>query len=101
MSAGMNAPTVSAPRAPFQPAKRSPFAPLVPGVRFVEPNDVGALVGAVDEEIGMILLEPVLGEGGVIPLEDEFVAAAAAFRPASGAPGRSSRSSRWACDPTS
>ncbi|HUG64537.1 MAG TPA: acetylornithine/succinylornithine family transaminase [Gaiellaceae bacterium] len=60
-----------------QPGKRAAFAPLVPGARFVEPNDVGALRAAVDGDIGLILLEPILGEGGVIPLEDEFVAAAA------------------------
>lgn len=60
-----------------QPGKRAAFAPLVPGARFVEPNDVDALRAAVDDEIGLILLEPILGEGGVIPLEDDFVAAAA------------------------
>jgi acetylornithine/N-succinyldiaminopimelate aminotransferase len=64
-----------------QPAKQEPFAPLVPGVRFVPPNDVAALTAAVDDETGLILLEPVLGEGGVIPLEDEFVAAASALPP--------------------
>ena len=64
-----------------QPAKREPFAPLVAGVRFVAPNDIAALTAAVDDETGLILLEPVLGEGGVIPLEDEFVAAASALPP--------------------
>jgi acetylornithine/N-succinyldiaminopimelate aminotransferase len=64
-----------------QPAKQEPFAPLVPGVRFVPPNDVAALTAAVDDETGLILLEPVLGEGGVVPLEDEFVAAASALPP--------------------
>ena len=64
-----------------QPAKREPFAPLVPGVRFVPPNDVAALTAAVDDESGLILLEPVLGEGGVVPLEDEFVAAVSALPP--------------------
>jgi len=33
----------------------------------------------MSEEIGLVLLEPVLGEGGVIPLEPEFVAAAREF----------------------
>lgn len=64
-----------------QPTKRKPFDPLVPGVRFVPPNDVQALEAAVDDEIGLILLEPILGEGGVIPLEREFVSAAAALEP--------------------
>ncbi len=63
-----------------QPGKRTAFEPLVPGVRFVPPNDVDALQGAADEEVGLILLEPVLGEGGVVPLDTEFVAAAAALQ---------------------
>ncbi len=64
-----------------QPAKRAAFAPLVPGVSFVPPNDIEALEAAVDDGVGLILLEPVLGEGGVIPLDAEFVAAAAAQEP--------------------
>jgi acetylornithine/N-succinyldiaminopimelate aminotransferase len=64
-----------------QPAKRAPFAPLVPGIRFVSPNDVDALISAVDDEVGLILLEPILGEGGVVPLDREFVAAAAELTP--------------------
>ena len=64
-----------------QPAKREAFAPLVPGVSFVPPNDIEALDAAVDDEVGLIVLEPILGEGGVIPLTSEFVAAAAALEP--------------------
>ena len=64
-----------------QPAKREAFAPLFPGVRFVSPNDIVALEAAVDDEVGLILLEPILGEGGVAPLDAEFVEAAAAFEP--------------------
>jgi acetylornithine aminotransferase len=64
-----------------QPAKRAAFEPLVPGVRFVAPNDVDALNEAVDDEVGLILLEPILGEGGVILLDAEFVSAAAELTP--------------------
>ncbi len=64
-----------------QPAKREPFAPLVPGVRFVRPNDIDALEAAVDDEVGLILLEPILGEGGVVPLDPDFVAAASELPP--------------------
>ncbi len=64
-----------------QPAKSGAFEPLLPGVRFVPPNDTEALVGAVDAEVGLILLEPILGEGGVIPLDVEFVSAAAELPP--------------------
>jgi acetylornithine/N-succinyldiaminopimelate aminotransferase len=59
-----------------QPAKRSAFEPLLAGARFVPPNDVDALQAAMSEDVGLVLLEPVLGEGGVIPLEPAFLAAA-------------------------
>jgi acetylornithine/N-succinyldiaminopimelate aminotransferase len=59
-----------------QPSKRAAFEPLAAGVTWVAPNDVAALQAAFTDEIGLILLEPVLGEGGVIPLTEEFVAAA-------------------------
>jgi acetylornithine/N-succinyldiaminopimelate aminotransferase len=64
-----------------QPSKRAAFEPGVPGVRFVPPNDVEALEAAVDDSVGLILLEPVLGEGGVVPLDAGFVAAAARLPP--------------------
>jgi predicted acetylornithine/succinylornithine family transaminase len=73
--------TMGALAATGQPAKREPFAPLLPGVRFVPPNDVDALASAVDDEVGIILLEPLLGEGGVVPLGPQFVAAAAGLPP--------------------
>jgi acetylornithine/N-succinyldiaminopimelate aminotransferase len=60
-----------------QPAKRAAFEPLMPGARFAQPNDVVSLRAAAGRDVGLILLEPVLGEGGVIPLTAEFVQAAA------------------------
>lgn len=81
LEGGFHGRTLGALSATGQPGKRAPFAPLVPGVRFVEPNDVGALEAAVDDEVGLILLEPILGEGGVIPLDAAFVAAASALPP--------------------
>jgi acetylornithine aminotransferase len=57
-------------------AYREPFAPLVPGVSFVAPNDIAALEAAVDGETAAIFLEPVMGEGGIIPLTDEYLIAA-------------------------
>ncbi len=59
-----------------QPAKRAAFTPLIPAVAFVRPNDVAALRSAVTEDVGLVLLEPILGEGGVHPLDPEFLAAA-------------------------
>ena len=81
LEGGFHGRTLGALSVTGQPAKREPFAPLVPGVRFVPPNDVAGLTAAVDDDTALILLEPVLGEGGVVPLEEEFVAAASALPP--------------------
>lgn len=48
---------------------RTDFEPLLPGVRFVPPNDVAALDSAVSERTAGIVLEWIQGEGGVYPLE--------------------------------
>ena len=77
--------TLGALSATGQPAKRAAFEPLLPGVSFVPPNDVAALERAVGAEVGCILLEPVLGEGGILPLDAAFVAAARALADEQGA----------------
>jgi len=77
LEGGFHGRTLGALSATGQSAKREPFAPLLPGVRFVEPNDVDALGAALSDEIGLVLLEPILGEGGVVPLDAEFVTVAA------------------------
>ena len=59
-----------------QPAKRAAFEPLLAGARFAKPNDVESLRAAMSDDVGLVLLEPVLGEGGVIPLTPEFLTAA-------------------------
>ena len=71
--------TTGALSATGQPAKRTPFEPLLAGVRFARANDLASLDAAVGPDTGLILLEPVQGEGGVRPLDPEFVAAAAAY----------------------
>jgi len=68
-----------------QPAKRTAFEPLVPGVSFVALNDSGALAAAVGPETALILLEPIQGEGGVHPASAEFLAAARALADRHGA----------------
>lgn len=57
-------------------AYREPFEPLVPGVTFVAPNDIAALSAAVDGDTAAIVFEPVMGEGGIIPLDDDYLIAA-------------------------
>jgi acetylornithine/N-succinyldiaminopimelate aminotransferase len=73
--------TIGALSATGQPSKRAGFEPLLDGVRFVPPNDVEALESAMGDDVGLALLEPILGEGGVVPLEPEFVAAASELAP--------------------
>ena len=68
-----------------QPAKRAAFEPVVPGVRFAAPNDAASLAAACDGETGCIVLEPVLGEGGIHPLTEDFLAAARAVADEHGA----------------
>jgi predicted acetylornithine/succinylornithine family transaminase len=59
-----------------QPAKRAPFEPLVPGVRFATP---ATLAEAVGPDTAAIFLEPVQGEGGVRPLSSETLERARAL----------------------
>ncbi len=61
------------------------FGPGLPGVRFVDRNDVAELRAAVSETTCAILLEPVLGEGGVHVLSTEFLQVARELADASGA----------------
>jgi acetylornithine/N-succinyldiaminopimelate aminotransferase len=59
-----------------QPAKREPFQPLLPDVEHVPFGSVEALESAVDGHTAAVFLEPVLGEGGVIPAPDGYLQAA-------------------------
>jgi acetylornithine/N-succinyldiaminopimelate aminotransferase len=54
---------------------RTPFEPLVPGVRFVPADDPRRLVAAVSSATAAIIAEPIQGEGGVRPLTPAFAAA--------------------------
>ena len=54
---------------------RAPFAPLLPGVTWVSPNDPAALAAAVSNKTAAIIAEPIQGEGGIRPLTPAFAAA--------------------------
>ena len=79
LEGGFHGRTLGALSATGQPGKWEGFGPLVPGVAFARPNDVESLEAALAPaaDTALILLEPVLGEGGVIPLEPGFAQAAA------------------------
>ena len=53
------------------------FDPLLVGFKYVEFNDIEALRAAVSKETCGILLEAVQGEGGVNPVQPEFLRAVA------------------------
>ncbi|MDR1209554.1 MAG: aspartate aminotransferase family protein [Clostridiales bacterium] len=50
------------------------LSPLLPGIVHVPFGDFEALESAADDETCAILLEPVQGEGGIIPAEREYLA---------------------------
>ncbi len=68
-----------------QPSKAAAFAPLPGGVRHVPYGDPDALAGVVGEATAMVLLEPMLGEGGVLPAPPGYLVAAADTAHAAGA----------------
>jgi acetylornithine/N-succinyldiaminopimelate aminotransferase len=68
-----------------QPAKRSPFEPLPGPVRFVPYGDSEALAAAVTARTASVVLEPVMGEAGVVVPPAGFLEAARAACDASGA----------------
>jgi len=78
--------TIATLAATGQPAKRAPFEPLPDWVRFVAPNDVAALDAALAPgDVGAMLLEPILGEGGIVALDAAYLRAVRDRCDASGA----------------
>lgn len=55
-----------------QPKYRSPFEPLMPGVKFVPRHDMAALEATVSEKTAGIVLELIQGEGGIYPLGEQM-----------------------------
>ncbi|AKA75050.1 aspartate aminotransferase family protein [Saccharolobus solfataricus] len=51
---------------------REPFEPLIGPVEFLEYNNVDSLK-SITEDTAAVIVEPVQGEGGVIPAKKEFV----------------------------
>ena len=49
-----------------QPSKREPFLPLIKGVKHVPYGDIDAMRKAVTKKTAMVIIEPIMGEAGVI-----------------------------------
>ena len=71
---GFHGRTYGALSATPQETKQAPFAPLVPGFKVVGRNDPESLHAAVDANTAAVLLEPVQGETGIHPLDEEYLA---------------------------
>lgn len=61
------------------PGKRDPFLPLLPDVTFVPYGDAAALAEAVTDRTCGVILEPTLGESGIIPAPPGYLAQARAI----------------------
>lgn len=53
---------------------RDPYLPLLPDVHFLEFNDYRNL-DTIDHDTAAVILEPIQGEGGIIPAEGEWLKA--------------------------
>jgi acetylornithine aminotransferase len=57
-----------------QPAKREPFLPLVKGVKHVPFGDIAAMRRAISKKTAMVIIEPIMGEAGVIIPPADYLA---------------------------
>jgi predicted acetylornithine/succinylornithine family transaminase len=56
-----------------QPRYRERFGPSLPAVQFARLNDAASLIAAVNDNTCAIILEPLMGEGGVRECTTEFL----------------------------
>ena len=68
--------TLGALAATGQPKYQEGFGPLPAGFRHVEMNNIEELRAAVSDKTAAVMFETILGESGVLPLDQAFVRAA-------------------------
>jgi acetylornithine/N-succinyldiaminopimelate aminotransferase len=56
-----------------QPSKREPFLPLIKGVKHVPYGDIDAMRKAVNKKTAMVIIEPIMGEAGVIVPPSDYL----------------------------
>ena len=74
---GFHGRTLATVTATAQPKYQEGFEPLPEGFRYCDYNDAAALDDAIGERTCAVLVEPIQGEGGVVPAEAGFLAAVA------------------------
>ena len=93
---GYHGRTLGALSATFDPKYRKPFEPLPIPVKHVAFNDYDALVQEVNEETAAIILEPVQGEAGSFPADDDYLRGVRELATANGALNLSVQDGWWA-----
>jgi acetylornithine/LysW-gamma-L-lysine aminotransferase len=73
---GFHGRTMGAVSATFTKKYRESFEPLIPGFTYVPLNKIDKLDAAIDENTAAVMLELVQGEGGVNPIQADYIAAA-------------------------
>jgi acetylornithine/N-succinyldiaminopimelate aminotransferase len=68
-----------------QPSKREPFLPLIKGVKHVPYGDIEAMRKAVTKKTAMVIIEPIMGEAGVIVPPADYLVQLRALCDAKGA----------------
>ena len=56
-----------------QPSKREPFLPLIKGIKHVPFGDIDAMRKAVGKKTAMVIIEPIMGEAGVIVPPQDYL----------------------------
>lgn len=83
-----------------QPAYSQDFAPLPPDIRHAAYNDINSASALIDDSTCAVIVEPIQGEGGVVPASNAFLQGLRElcdrhnallilmkYKPASGVPG--------------
>jgi len=71
---GFHGRTMGSVSATAQPKYHEGLGPMVAGFQYAPHGDLAAVERLVDEHTGGILVEPILGEGGVVPAPEGFLA---------------------------
>lgn len=52
---------------------QEPFAPMLPGFRYAQLNNIDSVIEKMDDETCAVLIEPIQGEGGILPANADFM----------------------------